>query len=74
MLVEIMEIKVLVNLLLSVEWCCEPRDGGKFIGGFKGTFAFFEVLSACPVNVHWMPMDLTAPVVRMPMEGRNHTT
>ena len=72
MLVKIMEIKVLVKLLLVVEGCCKSHDWGKFVQRLKGAFTSFEVLSPYPINVHWMPVNLAASIVRMPMEGRNH--
>lgn len=74
MLVHVMKIEMLINLLLTVEWCCEPRNRSQLVRELECALAFLPILSPRPLNIPRMPMDLATSVVGVSMKCRNHTT
>lgn len=72
MLVDIVKREVLINLLLPMEWCGHSCHGSEVVGPSKGPLALLEVLKPNTVHIKWVPADLTLPVMRVTVKGRNN--
>ena len=73
MLVEVMKIKVFINLLLVVKRGCKTSDGGKFIGLIEHMFTFFEVFNSNTFHVYQMPLNLTGTIMGMAVKCRDNS-
>jgi hypothetical protein len=70
MLVLIMKVEVFLNFLTPVKGCGKASDICKVIRATEGLLTFLEIFRSYTINIHWMPMHLTFPVVCVAVERR----
>jgi hypothetical protein len=69
MLIEVVEVEMFIDLLLTVERRAEPGCGSQMIRFSECTFTFLKIFQPNTLDVQWMPSNLAGPIVCMPMEG-----
>lgn len=72
MFIQIVKIKVFINLLLAMKRRCKASDRCKLIWSEESTLTLFEIFKPHTFHIHRMPVDLAISVMCMPMECRNN--
>ena len=67
-----MKVKMLQNILMSMEWRGQTCTICQLVGSSECSLTFFEVLQTNTINVHWVPTDLTCTVVNMSVKCRDN--